>query len=100
MADGSVVACINVRASNFDQSCHKDADCIEVSTGQLCSGGCQCPNDVIGVSGLGAYDMAIAPLGPHPACFCPPPGTPYCSSGACSLCPPGALCASVGGDGG
>jgi hypothetical protein len=52
---------------------------------------------------VGAYDMAIAPIlnGPSPPnCFCPSPGYAYCAGGTCAVCPPGADCISVGGDGG
>jgi hypothetical protein len=102
-SDASTGACVNVQASSFDQSCHVASDCVEVATGQLCTGGCRCPDDVISASAQGAYDMAIAPIlnGPPPTCFCPSPGIAYCSSqGKCAICPPGMACASGGGDGG
>jgi hypothetical protein len=100
--DASTGLCVDVNASSFDRSCKVDSDCIEVATGALCTGQCRCPTDTISASAQGAYDMAIAPIlnGPPPNCLCPSPGYAYCSGGTCSICPPGALCASVGVDGG
>jgi hypothetical protein len=100
--DGSTGVCVDVTASTFAHSCKVDSDCVEVATGTLCTGQCRCPTDTISASAQGAYDMTIAPIltGPPPNCLCPSPGYAYCSGGTCSLCPPGALCASVGGDGG
>lgn len=53
-------AACTIPASNFDQSCTVDSDCVVVMTGNYCGG---CPCDAFGaisVSALDAFDAAIA----------------------------------------
>jgi hypothetical protein len=79
-------------ASNYDQSCVTDGDCVEVYSTDYCSNKtCLCSGDPISVAGRAQFnaDIAQTPLGSGalqpPPCSCPtalPP--PRCRAGLCS----------------
>lgn len=50
--DGS--SCM-ILASNYDQSCTGDSDCLAVWSGDFCVPGCECPNSVISYSARAQY---------------------------------------------
>jgi hypothetical protein len=77
--------CGVVRASDYDQSCTSDFDCVGVFSGDTC-GDCSCPNATINKSAAPAY-FPHAPFF-DPRCSCPITGTPTCVGGVCIICTP------------
>jgi hypothetical protein len=88
-ADGG--ACY-FEASNYDQSCVADGDCVEVFSTDYCSNTkCFCSGDPISVTGRAQFnaDIAKTPLGSGalqvPPCSCPTPAPPpCCRAGMCT----------------
>jgi hypothetical protein len=80
-----------IAASNYDQSCNVDSDCVEVSSGDYCSPTtCTCGGSAINVKAMAEFnaDVANTPLGSNTlseavVCGCPLPGGPCCRSGVC-----------------
>jgi hypothetical protein len=77
--------CGVIRASDYNQSCKADSDCVRVFSGDTCVA-CPCPNSTINKNAAAGYHPLI-PVG-GPACACPMPGIPTCVSGVCTICPP------------
>ncbi|MGA2449045.1 MAG: hypothetical protein ABTD50_10245 [Polyangiaceae bacterium] len=109
--DGYVGACI-ISASNYDQSCSVDTDCVEVTSGDYCvTTTCDCGGSVIAAAVQAQFndDVARTPLGSGAIgwaeCGCPYNNPPCCSQGICQLgsapacAPPDTLpaCADAGG---
>jgi hypothetical protein len=109
--DGYVGPCF-ISASDYDQSCSVDTDCIGVTEGDYCSTTtCDCGGSVIAVAALAKFndDVARTPLGSGAIgwaeCGCPYNSPPCCSQGICQLgsapacAPPDTLpaCADAGG---
>jgi len=78
--------CVDVDPTTFDRSCKADTDCIDVTTGVLCTGQCACGGTPINVDGQATYDAEVAPLGTGTACPCPPDGVTRCLQNQCTLC--------------
>jgi hypothetical protein len=77
-----------ILASDFDQSCASDTDCVAVQEGNLCGGGCTCSNAAVRTTAVAAFQSAAATIPKaeagtlHVACPCAPE-TPYCFAGKC-----------------
>lgn len=84
--DGGAPPCSGaIDASDYDQSCTTDADCVAVYTGSVC-GGCFCPNGAVGSKGFAAYQTDWNAYGPPASvCFCPLLPTPVCTGGVCTM---------------
>jgi hypothetical protein len=95
-----------IQASNYDQSCDADTDCIAVAEGNFCvPGAANCPSAAISKSAQPRYQSDVANTN---AAFCSAPSScdasscgtsmgPSCVKGTCELtCPPG----GAGTDGG
>jgi hypothetical protein len=92
-------ACM-IQASNYDQSCAVDSDCVMVTSGDYCDAGtptaheCFCGGSAINVDAQPQFsaDVAKTPIGsgavqiPGP-CGCPPQLRTCCQAGKCSTCP-------------
>src|SRR5580658_820236 len=84
--DGTCV----ISASNYDQSCNVDSDCVEISSGDYCSATfCQCGGSVINVGALAQFkaDVSKTPIGSGAlmgtVCGCSVPAGPCCRQGMC-----------------
>jgi hypothetical protein len=83
---GAAVTCVEIDPDTYDQSCRVDSDCVEVTTGPICTGQCACPTgSVINVSEKARYDEAVSAIA-FEACPCPSDGVPRCVKGFCALC--------------
>lgn len=105
-------ACM-ISGANYDQSCHVDTDCQEVTPGDYCTTGCLCGASAISVRALAQFDSDVAktPVGSGAVqsigCPCPPPAPPpafgpCCHHGTCQVaCSPPAdtlpACVDAGG---
>jgi hypothetical protein len=81
--------CGTIQASDYDQTCTKDADCTSVTDGNLCTIGCtNCPNATINMNALSQYsaDFSKKLSGPRD-CPCPLGPAPVCNSGTCGFAP-------------
>jgi hypothetical protein len=76
-----------IHASDYDQSCASDSDCVDVSEGDFCGQvACPCPNAAVRVSAASTYmtDLSeILPVSPL-VCSCPIDVGPRCDAGRCS----------------
>lgn len=85
----STASC-TISASNYDQSCALDLDCILVKTGNWCGTGCLCTTAPINDSAAAAFfgATAVTPVGsgavPVPDCACPAETAPCCRQGQCT----------------
>jgi hypothetical protein len=70
-------ACVDIVLSSYDQSCTTSSDCIEISSGEICSNnGCRCGGSTINQSGEARYEAAIPAVAPGAfMCGCPRSGT-------------------------
>jgi len=84
-SDGSTGTCVDIRLSDFDTSCNKSSDCVEITAGTICNGGCECGGATINASGMAQYNADIASIVPG-LCGCPISGTPTCVMGTCKNC--------------
>lgn len=85
--DGAV--CVNVVLSSYDQTCNVDTDCVEITSGTICNGSCECGGSVINIDGQSRYQSQVAPITPS-GCPCAYDGNPKCINHSCTLCAPGA----------
>jgi hypothetical protein len=79
-----------ISASDYDQSCEKDSDCIGIGEGDGC--GCLCQNAAINVAHHATWleDVKRTPgFSAMLVCNCPATSAPRCSHGTCVLRPPG-----------
>jgi hypothetical protein len=83
LSDGG--QCVDIDLSTFDRSCMTMSDCIEITAGTICTGGCSCGGSSINQSGQARYDAAINSI-MTAACPCVFPGTPTCVQGECIMC--------------
>jgi len=88
-----------IKASNYDQSCVADSDCVAVAAGNFCIPGAgNCANAAINKSAQTRYQSDVANTN---AAFCSAPGNcatfacgtspgPWCLNGTCEIdtCPP------------
>jgi hypothetical protein len=85
-----------IQASNYDQSCAADTDCVAVAEGNFCYPGAgNCPNAAISKSANAQYQADTAKTR---AASCPAPGGCVDESGPCCVggkCQVGGQCASA-----
>ena len=86
---GDGAACVNVVLSSYDQSCNVDSDCVEITSGTVCNGSCECGGSVINVDGQARYQSQVAGL-TSGDCPCFDSGNPTCVNHTCTICAPGA----------
>ena len=73
-----------ILATDFDQSCSADTDCVSVLVGDMCS--CACTTGAINKRDLPAYTEERGDISCSIDCGpCPELETPVCKSGACSV---------------
>jgi hypothetical protein len=74
-----------ISASNYDQSCAQDTDCIAAFSGSFCGGhACACENSAINASAQAQYEADLQNA--HaPKCPCPAPPPVACNQGTCGL---------------
>lgn len=86
-------ACVTIDPSVYDTSCSSDADCMSISSGMVCSSGCEgaCPNTAINVTGKAHYQAEVKPLSTvtAKACDCAQDSAVACIAGVCTYCPHG-----------
>jgi hypothetical protein len=86
-------SCAVVLASDFDQSCDSDEDCLVVTQGNSCATDCGniCPSAAINAAAEASYTLALDSLSLTGAagCTCYPLFGPCCRAGACMI---GRLC--------
>jgi hypothetical protein len=89
-----------ILASNYDQSCSVDADCMLVAAGNYCAPGCICREAPISVSAslqfsvdISKTPVALDAMAPPAGCTCLAPAGPCCRSGTCQV---GARCQDGG----
>ncbi len=90
-------ACFNIGSAPRDESCQTDTDCVLIpsgSEGQICTGQCACPANVVSAATAATIKVAVQSVMPAD-CPCTPPGVPRCVSNTCTLCTSGA-CADGG----
>ena len=54
------VSVVAISAASFDQSCEQDADCLKITTGDVCNVECMCPDAAINVADSQEYMDAVA----------------------------------------
>ncbi len=90
-AEAGADACV-ISASDFDQSCTEDSDCVEVTSADYCSPRCLCGGDTISQKALAQFNAAVdktplgsGAIGPMPECPCAPLPGPCCRHGTCTM---------------
>lgn len=102
---GDAASACTIRAADYDRSCSKDADCVEVGEGNACEAPCvvACATTAINVSAMAAYeaDYARNPIKScgDIFCGCPCIGAPRCVRGTCELSSCGAMLRDAAIDG-
>jgi len=86
---GDDASCVNVELSSYDQSCNVDSDCVEITSGTICNGSCECGGSVINIDGQARYQSQVAGI-TSGDCPCANSGNPSCVNHTCTLCDPGA----------
>ena len=83
----STGACTWILASNYDQSCMVDSDCLSVWSGYYCAPSCECANAAISSSAISQYTADTNATGSDsgiPVCSgCPAQAPPCCRQGIC-----------------
>jgi hypothetical protein len=79
----------NISASNYDQTCRVDSDCVAVGEGNACYP-CvlECRTATINLDSLGQYQSDVAKtIGGHEQakCNCPNEVVPRCQNGKCRM---------------
>jgi hypothetical protein len=83
-SSGGGGSCVTVDTSTYDQSCQTAADCINVTSGQICDGDCACGGSAINVSEQSRYDQAVSSI-QSGTCFCAEEPVPQCIDHQCTL---------------
>ena len=85
--DGSTCRGALIRASDYNQSCTTDSDCVEVGEGNTCDEVCgiSCGGQAINRCALPRYETDLAATGfvGNPACNCPADFGACCRGGRC-----------------
>ena len=79
-------ACGTIMASDYDQSCASDADCVTVPEGDFCDANrcTDCPNAVVSIRAQAQYEADLASKISKPfTCPCPSGPTAVCNNGRC-----------------
>jgi hypothetical protein len=89
----ATASCVDINLKDFDQTCKSSAECISITSGEVCSGQCACGGSTINKSGEAKYESEISGIVSED-CPCVADGIPECVSGTCVLCggphsPPG-----------
>jgi hypothetical protein len=74
-----------IQASNYDQSCTTDIDCVAIGEGNACSLISPCPNAAINKGALGRYQSDIAQAPCYELAGCPAEFGPCCRHGSCQM---------------
>jgi hypothetical protein len=80
--------CGTIQASDYDQSCSKDSDCIGITVGDFCDAICiDCTNAAVNVSAKAQYAADLTSKNAGAALVCPCPSGPpvTCKAGMCSV---------------
>lgn len=81
------IVAVSVEASQFDQSCEIDDECVLIRTGQICVA-CDCSRGSINQNDFEAYLAATGEPdcnpGPSP-CDCIAPDQAFCNAGTCDV---------------
>ncbi len=77
--------CVDIVLSSYDRSCTTTADCVDITSGIVCSGSCACGGSTVNKSGQARYEAALSGLSLE-ACPCVANGEPACVKGTCTLC--------------
>lgn len=85
---GDGAGCVNVELSSYDKSCNVDTDCVEITSGTICNGSCECGGSAININGQARYQAQVAGITPS-GCPCFDGGKPTCVNHTCTLCTPG-----------
>lgn len=73
-----------ILASDFDQSCTADADCVTVLVGDICE--CGCESGAINKRDLEKYREERGDISCSTSCeFCPEQDPAVCKAGVCSV---------------
>lgn len=82
----TTVACVFVNPGSFDQTCNQSSDCVNISTGMICTGDCLCSaGAAINVSGESRYQADLSAIATG-ACPCPAEFPPACIAHRCTVC--------------
>lgn len=73
-----------IQASNYDQSCNIDSDCVEVAE-KFCYLGAVCPNAAINKNAYAQYQVDVAKTLCGTGHSCGATGVPCCRSGSCQF---------------
>lgn len=81
-------ASVDLKASDFDQSCETDSDCILVPAGEQCGPCPACPIAPISIDGEPSFRQALSEVDcrttePTAACEPCPMREPFCDQGTC-----------------
>jgi hypothetical protein len=87
--DGSVSVegsstCVDIELSSYDRSCTTASDCIEITSGEICPGSCECGGSTINKDGQAKYEAAISGI-KTAACPCAAGPLPECVHGKCTM---------------
>jgi hypothetical protein len=88
------VVCVEIDITAYDTSCREDSDCIEITAGDLYSGGCGrvCGGSAVNATEQARYTAAVSLVLSRSAdatdasCGCPTYGLPTCEAGQCVVC--------------
>jgi hypothetical protein len=87
LALAACAADTTIALTEFDTTCAKDQDCVNVQVGDIC--GCDCGNAAINTKDLAAYQAELANKGMHcntkVFCDCAVPASPVCTQGRCAF---------------
>jgi hypothetical protein len=74
-----------IRASNYDQSCATDTDCVAITEGNACSLIGPCPTGAINKGSYARYQADTAGLPCFSISSCPVHAGPCCRAGSCQM---------------
>jgi hypothetical protein len=78
--------CVDI-AGYFQSGCATASDCITITTGQLCTGGCACGNSAVSATEEAHYQSLLSSSGIELGeCGCPEEPVPQCLGGMCTIC--------------
>jgi hypothetical protein len=78
-------SCVDIDLSSYDVSCKADTDCIEITSGQVCSGSCTCGGSSVNASEQARYQAQLSSL-QLGQCACPEEPQPQCLGNVCTIC--------------
>ena len=83
---GTTGSCVVFSSTEFDTSCNRNADCVEITPGPICDGYCECGGEAINRVSKPKYEAAIKGIVPADLCGCPAYGNATCVMGTCKNC--------------